>query len=96
MKHEAFANEVKEQISQILWEQWDPIGVNDEPQARNEYDGYVSHIFVLLSNGADDVKIAAHFCQLETGSMGLRGSTDTHLERVIAALREIDLNTNAL
>lgn len=94
-KNSIFEDEAQAQISLILWEVWDPIGVNDTPAARSEYDSYVSGISDLLTQGADDSKITARLRQLETVNMRLRGSSKTHLKRVIAAFREIDIETNA-
>lgn len=45
------ANKTKrlfEAVDLILWEDWDPIGVNDIPAARNEYSSYVPSIVRLL------------------------------------------------
>lgn len=38
-------------VSEILWNDWDPIGVNDEPLARSEYDGCALHLAGMLING---------------------------------------------
>ena len=38
------ARSVKQQIDRILWEVWDPIGVNKISPARDEYSGYVNKI----------------------------------------------------
>lgn len=46
------------QIDEIIWNDWDPIGVNDYPEARDEYYGYLPQIFELKNNGADSETIA--------------------------------------
>ena len=89
------SHQVREQISQILWEKWDPIGVNDTPEARSEYDGYVASIFTLLMQGTSDEKIAALLRQHETVNMGLRGSSEEHRLWVVAALRQIDIDVKS-
>ena len=68
MKPKALLYEV---VDTILWEHWDPIGVNDNPAARDEYSGYVSSVIQLLRNGADAYKISKHLHSLERASMGL-------------------------
>jgi len=47
-------------IHDILIREWDPIGVDDEPLAQNEYDSYIYGIIRLLASGADHVKMAQH------------------------------------
>ena len=47
-----------EEIDRILWEVWDPIGVNDCEEARGEYHSYVPHIFHLVLGRKDAGRIA--------------------------------------
>ncbi len=77
-------------IDEILWNDWDPIGVNDSGVGRDEYQNYVSGIFKLVMEGADKVKIANRLFQLETVSIGLPGNKE-NCERVAQKL--IDLRT---
>jgi hypothetical protein len=53
------ARSIKQHISRVLWEVWDPIGVNICPEARDEYNQYVNPVFELLAAGASDGEIAA-------------------------------------
>lgn len=68
--------ELYNRIDKILWEDWDPIGVNDNENIRDEYSSYVPYIVKLKTDGADIVKIANHLYQLETGSLGMNGSME--------------------
>jgi len=38
----------REQINDILWNIWDPIGVNQWPEAFGEYDFYGTDIVIML------------------------------------------------
>jgi hypothetical protein len=58
-----------EVVDRILWEVWDPIGVNDIPEARNEYSGYVPSVVQQLACGPDAYKLAQHLYSLENVSM---------------------------
>lgn len=40
------------QIRGVLIRDWDPISIADEPEAADEYDGYIPHIDGLLRSGA--------------------------------------------
>jgi hypothetical protein len=74
-------------IHHVLIYEWDPIGVSDEPMAQDEYDSYIPTIFRLLTEGADDYKMAQHLEQIETVSMGL-SSGGEHNRTIAKRLRE--------
>jgi hypothetical protein len=31
-------------VSELFWTEWDPIGMNNAPQARDEYDAYADQV----------------------------------------------------
>jgi hypothetical protein len=66
--------ELYNKIDEILWKDWDPIGINDEEQIRGEYYGYVPQIFNLKIQEADKNKIANCLFEMETVNMGTNGN----------------------
>lgn len=60
-------------IDDILWFDWDPIGVNDIAP-RDEYQSYVPEIFRLLKSNVDKKEIADRLFRLETETMGMVGN----------------------
>lgn len=64
------------QINEILWHEWDPIGVNVYEEARDEYDSYLPQIFNLKISGANKETIAAALFEIETVTMCLRGNME--------------------
>jgi len=68
-------------IDEILWKDWDPIGLNDIEEVRDEYQGYTPHIFSLTIQGADKIKIAKHLYEIETVNMGMNGNK-IHCEQI--------------
>jgi hypothetical protein len=64
--------EIQESIRLILWNDWDPIGINDSGPD-DEYDSYVGGIYRLLASGASEYQIVERLYQLETISMGIDG-----------------------
>ena len=68
-------------IDEILWKNWDPIGVNDIEDVRDEYQSYTPHIFSLTIQGADKIKIAEHLYKIETITMGMTGNKK-HCEEI--------------
>jgi hypothetical protein len=57
-------------IDDILWFDWDPIGINDLAP-RDEYQGYVPEIYGLVKAKADRQEIANRLHKLETENMGI-------------------------
>jgi hypothetical protein len=79
-------------IDEILWRLWDPIGVNDMPEARDEYSSYAPGILGLLRRGADDEEIARHLRMIESERMGLHPTSPAErLRAVLSALRDVAL-----
>ena len=44
------ARKIQDAIGEVLMQHWDPIGVNDVPEARGEYDAYRRLHWTSLSN----------------------------------------------
>ena len=81
----------KLQMRQVLLEEWDPIGIRDEPLAQDEYDSYLGHIYDLLARNASEHEIVKHLNQLETVSMGMRKRPVEKLLSVAQSLKKIPL-----
>ena len=61
------------QISAVLRDEWDPIGVGESPEAAHEYDGYAQAIFGMLQKQPTRPDIFAYLWWAETENMGLDG-----------------------
>jgi len=59
-------------IRRILLEDWDPIGIGDNPGAQNEYDSYLGGVYKLLARDASIQEIVWHLHEIERVSMGLQ------------------------
>lgn len=57
--------ELLKRIDEVLFYLWDPIGVNDEPNARDEYETYASLTFGLLIRGATAEDIATYLAEVQ-------------------------------
>lgn len=58
-------------IDDLLLREWDPIGIADVPEARDEYSSYVPQVFQLLRAGASATQVAAYLAEVEVDRMGL-------------------------
>ena len=69
-KYRDSARRYHERIRAILLKEWDPIGVADVPQARDEYDSYVGQIYAMLIRHEARHALVDHLWQVETVHMG--------------------------
>ncbi len=76
-------------VSDILFREWDPIGVNDNDLCRDEYDGYVPGLVHFLLSGADEYKLASWLSRVQRDSMGMSVIDEERHRRV--ARRLLDL-----
>jgi hypothetical protein len=60
-----------QKVDEILFYEWDPIGVKGHLQARDEYGNYAGGICRMLQQGADEYKLARHLSALARDLMGL-------------------------
>jgi hypothetical protein len=56
-------------IDEILWNDWDPIGMKLNEGPRDEYESYVPPVFSLRIKGADVETIASYLFEIETKRM---------------------------
>jgi hypothetical protein len=61
-------------ISEVLHYIWDPVGVAGVPEARDEYDGYVSKVLSLLRSEVTEAEIVDHLVQIKACRMGIERS----------------------
>lgn len=67
-------------VDLILWNDWDPIGINDIAP-RDEYQSYTPTIFKLKTSGADKETIAKTLHEIETVTIGILGDIE-HCRKV--------------
>lgn len=78
----AKAKRLLEQVREILFQEWDPIGVGDKRELRDEYDHYAFTICRYLMERADENRLAVYLGEVRTESMEL--NADPESDRVIA------------
>lgn len=60
-------------VDNILWTEWDPVGINTVEAARDEYYNYLFPLMTLLLQGADEHRISVFLYQCETMDLGMKG-----------------------
>jgi hypothetical protein len=91
MIEESESGRVRDQIRHILLNVWDPIGVRDEPNAQDEYDGYVGKLYELLVTKTPDAELIDYLHWAAHDQMGFDAATKSDMVETVEALRKISL-----
>ncbi len=78
-----------ESVREVLFREWDPIGVNDKPLCQDEYDNYARTICRYLNDRADAYKIAHYLSQVQRTSIGMPNIDDDQNQRIARRLLEL-------
>jgi hypothetical protein len=81
---------IRVEIRHVLMDVWDPIGIKYEPNAQDEYDGYLGGVYELLVGKASDEQIQDHLWRIVTERMALSAKKDDMADTV-RVLRRIQL-----
>jgi hypothetical protein len=86
------ARTVQESISEILLRDWDPIGINDVPEAHDEYDSYVGSVYRLLASHCSADQIIDHLATIESRTMELGIPNRKRLTHVASQLLALNVS----
>jgi hypothetical protein len=89
----AESRRVRVEIRRVLVNVWDPIGVKNEPNAQDEYDGYIGKLFELLISDAPDTDLVEHLYWAAHDRMGFETATRSDMVITVEALRKIELRS---
>ena len=85
-------------IDEILFRDWDPIGVSEFEEARDEYQGYLPQVFKLALDNESPDAIAEYLTLVATERMGMSAAKEYDLKianLVLMAKKEcLGLNEN--
>jgi hypothetical protein len=85
--------ELYKRVDEILFYEWDPIGVSSsifDSWARDEYYPYLPKVFKLVMKGCSVESIAAYLTDVSTKNMGLsrRELHDIKIAKMLLKVRE--------
>jgi hypothetical protein len=69
------AKEIQEAIREVLYRDWDPIGVCDAGPD-DEYDSYIGPVYRLLVSQPKKEEVTAELRRIEDGPIGIGASED--------------------
>lgn len=87
-------NDLKTEVYSILWNDWDPVGVNDSEIYDDEYKSYVPKIVELLNKNIDISKLTTHLESLARDSMGLSITNNSEEKRIAELLINLKFRIN--
>lgn len=61
----------EKQVKDILMNDWDPIGIKNNPNAKAEYDEYALRIVGMLYSGSNENKIVEYLNMVVAQDLGL-------------------------
>lgn len=65
------SRQIHVQIRYVLLGGWDPIGIRNEPNAQDEFDGYIGELYKLLRSNAPDTALVDYLYWAVYENMGL-------------------------
>jgi hypothetical protein len=83
-----FQKIVLQRVDELLHFTWDPIGVREMPQARDEYQAYVPKVAGFLLQHKKKEELEAYLHWLATEHMGLTDTNEgrAHTKKVVEIL----------
>lgn len=76
MAEKSAHQEFGQRVDALLWEKWDPIGINASMDARGEYRSYAARICAMLREGSRKQEILDYLYWAESVHMGLSCSQE--------------------
>jgi len=65
------AIEIQNLIGRVLFEDWDPIGVNSNPNLSDEYDSYIAPVYRILSGNRSEEELIDYLFKTTNETIGL-------------------------
>lgn len=69
-------------VSWLLHTHWDPIGLNDDPESRGEYETYAPKIAGMIISKKSSREIAVELDRIQVAEMGLPASPGENIVAV--------------
>ena len=85
------AAEIQDAIRQVLFRDWDPTSVNENPNLQDEYDAYIAPVYRILSGSRSEQELVDFLFGTESQSMGLQCDSPERLRPIARKLLELDV-----
>ena len=85
------AIDIQNSIRQILFRDWDPIGLNDDQNILDEYDAYIAPIYRILVGSRSEDEIINFLFSTEVNEIGISCESPKQLRLVAKKLLKLDV-----
>jgi|tagenome__1003787_1003787.scaffolds.fasta_scaffold20497959_2 hypothetical protein len=82
---------IQDSIRQVLYNDWDPLGINDYPSTVDEYDDYIAPIYRILVGSRSCDEVAETLRRLAIEKMGVSAGGTEKLDSVAKKLLRLDV-----
>jgi hypothetical protein len=79
---------IQDSIRQILYHEWDPIGVAGSAPG-DEYDSYIAPVYRILAGTRSEQELVEFLFRTAHGTMGLACETTEHFEQLRPMARRL-------
>lgn len=86
------ATEIQNEIREVLFQGWDPIGLSDNPKLNDEYDSYIGSVYRILASSRSAEKLIDYLFEAENETIGMMTENSEHLIPIAQKLLRIDVN----
>jgi len=85
------ASEIQDCIRKVLFRDWDPIGVNDNPKLADEYDSYLAPVYRILTGSRSEDDLIGLLYRTEHDQIGTGCESPEPLRPVARKLLALDV-----
>ena len=85
------AAEIQDAIRQVLFHDWDPISVGDNPKLQDEYDSYIAPVYRILSGSRSEQELVDYLFRTERDTIGLSCQSPEQLRPVARKLLQLNV-----
>jgi len=85
------AAEIQDSIRQILYREWDPIGVSGSAPD-DEYDSYIGPVYRILSGSRSEQELIEYLFRTERDTIGMSCGSPEQLRPIARKLLELDVS----
>lgn len=89
------AKEIQDEIREVLFREWDPIGVNDMPELSDEYNAYVGKVYRTLISGCSLRELMTLLHTIESEDIGTSCRDKSGPMEAAIKLLEIDVRLSS-
>lgn len=82
-------NKLISDVRPVLLNAWDPLGVGNNPNLKDEYDGYIGSITNILARNLPIEEIVALLEKIENTEIGMIHTDRKHLYNVAVKLKYV-------